>query len=129
MIYLATNTANQECIFTLKEASQFYNVAWSHYLCVLKNANTNTEYFQVLEVVTENDRYTKVKINTWSITDAGTYYYTIYGQNSDTNIDITDESIVGILEVGVLTLESGNGFFDEPTITIPQAIIYNPDGE
>lgn len=126
MIYLSTNTANQACIFTLKEAHEFYNVAFDYYMIVLEGANSKQTLAQVLTVVLENDRYTKVLIDTNGITNAGQYYYTIYGQTSPDNIDPNDDSVVGVLEVGTIILTNDNNYFDQVTTTIPNTIIYEP---
>jgi hypothetical protein len=126
MIYLSTNTANQTCIFTLKESHEFYQLAFDYYLIVLEGANSKQQLAQVLDVITDNERYTKVHIDTNGLTVAGQYYYTIYGQTSPDNTDPNDSSIVGKLEVGTIVLVNDTDYFDEVTTTIPNTIIYEP---
>lgn len=127
MIYLASNTANQTCIMTLKEGREFYQVAFTDYLLILEHSEGTNTLPQVAAVITETDRYTRLNVTTVGLRVAGQYNYYVYGQNSDTNTDPTDESVVGLVEQGILILTENQGYFDEISITIPDTIIYNND--
>ena len=54
---------------------------------------------------------------------SGLYTYTIYGQNSSTNKDPNDASVVGICEIGPARFE-GSRAWNIPTLDIPDNIIY-----
>ena len=80
----------------------------------------------------DNGRYTKIFVSTNSddalngsidLTETGQYYYDVYGQNSDTNLD--PSLAVGLFEVGVCKVRDSLGtYFDVPTINTDQDIIY-----
>lgn len=55
--------------------------------------------------------------------DSGLYTYTIYGQNSTTNTDPTDLSVVGSCTTGTIRL-TASAAWDTPAITIPDNVIY-----
>jgi hypothetical protein len=48
----------------------------------------------------------------------------VYGQNSDSNLDPTDASVVGLVERGSMILSNGTIYFDVSTPTIPVDVIY-----
>lgn len=125
MIYISANTANQTCLMTLKEGREFYQVAFTDYLLILEHSEGTNTLNQVAEVLTETDRYTRLNITTVPLTITGQYNYYVYGQNSDTNLDPNDESVVGLVERGILILTDNQGYFDERIVTIPETIIYN----
>lgn len=112
---------------TLKEGREFYQVAFTDYLLILEHSKGTNTLPQVATVVTETDRYTRLNVTTVGLKVAGQYNYYVYGQNSDTNTDPTDESVVGLVEQGILILTENQGYFDEISITIPDTIIYNND--
>jgi hypothetical protein len=111
MVYLNFNEADQTAYFTLDEGRQYFSEAFTHYLCVLCKADGTTDLeqidlAQVLEVVNENQRTTEVLITTIGLENSGEYAYYIYGQNSSTNIDTDNNSVVGIVEQGSLIVRS-----------------------
>ena len=85
MVYLNTNTANQYAWLSLDEGRQYFNVAFTHYLLVMTYEMTGEQLAQVVTVINENERVTKIRLTTVGLTDAGRYHYEVYGQNSDTN--------------------------------------------
>lgn len=131
MIYLQPNTANNPCYFTLKEKDKELGTV-SNYLIVLTHAISEEKYYFIANVQEDNERYTKVFISTNSedaengsilLTETGQYYYDVYGQNSDTNLD--PANAVGLFEVGICKVVSSLGtYFDVPTIVTDQDIIY-----
>jgi len=58
------------------------------------------------------------------LVDAGRYHYEVYGQNSDSNIDPTNASVVGLIEKSLMILQDGTIFFDVSSPTIPVDVIY-----
>ena len=124
MVYLNTNTANQYAWLSLDEGRQYFNVAFTYYLLVLTYEMTGEQLAQVVEVVNENERVTKIRLTTVGLVDAGKYKYDVYGQNSDENLDPTDASVVGLVESGSMILQDGTIYFDVSSPTIPVDVIY-----
>jgi hypothetical protein len=124
MVYLNTNTANQNAWLSLDEGRQYFNVAFTDYLLILTYEMTGEQLGQVVEVLTENERVTKIRLTTVGLTDAGKYKYDVYGQNSAVNLDPTDASVVGLVERGSMILQDGTIYFDVSSPTIPVDVIY-----
>ena len=129
MIYLTTNTANQQVYLSLDEARQYYSTAFTHYLIILtheENSTTGSDLAQVATIVNETVRVTQLTITTVGLTLAGRYRYEVYGQNSAVNTNPTDAAVVGIVERGYAVLNDNTSWFDVPINTIPNDIIYEP---
>jgi magnesium-transporting ATPase (P-type) len=129
MIYLQTNTSNQQVFLSLDEARQYFATAYTHYLVVLtheENSTTGEKLAQVASIVAENVRITELLITTVSLTLAGRYRYEVYGQNSAVNLDPTNGAVVGLVERGYAVFTQNTTWFDVPVITIPNDIIYEP---
>jgi hypothetical protein len=124
MVYLNTNTANQYAWLSLDEGRQYFNVAFTNYLLVMTYEMTGEELAQVVEVVNENERVTKIRLTTVGLVDAGKYKYDVYGQNSAVNLDPTNASVVGLVERGSMILQDGTIYFDVSSPTIPVDVIY-----
>jgi hypothetical protein len=124
MVYLNTNTANQYAWLSLDEGRAYFNVAFTHYLLVMTYEMTGEQLAQVVEVINENERVTKIRLTTVGLVDAGRYHYEVYGQNSSSNIDPTNASVVGLVEKGLMILQDGTIYFDVSTPTIPVDVIY-----
>jgi hypothetical protein len=124
MVYLNTNTANQYAWLSLDEGRAYFNVAFTHYLLVMTYEMTGEQLAQVVEVINENERVTKIRLTTVGLVDAGRYHYEVYGQNSSSNIDPTNASVVGLIEKGLMILQDGTIFFDVSSPTIPVDVIY-----
>ena len=127
MIYLPVNTANQTIYLSLDEARQYYATPYTHYLVVLtheENSTTGSKLAQVATIVNENVRITQLTITTVGLTLAGRYRYEVYGQNSAVNINPTNAAVVGIVERGYFVLSDNQQYYDVPTDTIPNDIIY-----
>jgi hypothetical protein len=124
MVYLNTNTANQYAWLSLDEGRAYFNVAFTNYLLVMTYEMTGEQLAQVVEVITENERVTKIRLTTVGLVDAGKYKYDVYGQNSAVNLDPTNASVVGLVERGSMILQDGTIFFDVSSPTIPVDVIY-----
>ena len=124
MVYLNTNTANQYAYLSLDEGRAYFNVAFTHYLLVMTYEMTGEQLAQVVEVINENERVTKIRLTTVGLVDAGRYHYEVYGQNSDSNTDPTDASVVGLVEKSLIILQDGTIFFDVSSPAIPVDVIY-----
>jgi len=129
MIYLNTNTANQQVYLSLDEARQYYSTAFTNYLIILtheENSTTGNDLAQVATIVSESVRVTHLTITTIGLTLAGRYRYEVYGQNSAVNTNPTNAAVVGIVERGYAVLNDNTSWFDVPINTIPNDIIYEP---
>ena len=124
MVYLNTNTANQYAWLSLDEGRAYFNVAFTNYLLVMTYEMTGEQLAQVVEVITENERVTKIRLTTVGLVDAGKYKYDVYGQNSNSNLDPTNASVVGLVERGSMILQDGTIYFDVSSPTIPVDVIY-----
>lgn len=128
MITLIANTANQMLFLTLDEARQYYATTFTHYLFILRheeNSEAGVYLAQVVTVIAETQRITQIQVNTTGLTLAGRYRYDVYGQNSSTNLNPTDASVVGLCEQGLCQLTDGTNFFTVPDININNDIVFN----
>lgn len=117
MIYLQFNTASQTAYFTLDEGRSFYSTSFTHYLLVMVLdgvgvEQSGTKLAQVLSVANENTRATEVVLTTVGLTNHGTYQYYVYGQNSSSNIDPLNVSVVGLVERGTLIIQNTTDSFE-----------------
>lgn len=121
MIQLETNTADQEIVLTLWEGRNYYDVPFTDYLLIIvreERVNTGLELAQVPEILFDSERYTRLSLTTETLTTPGRYRYTVYGQNSSSNLDPNDASVVGEIEQGWFNLVSNETYFEEPNLTI-----------
>lgn len=128
MIYLNTNTANQIIRLSLDEARQYYSQTYTHYLLVLtheENSVAGTSLAQVCSIIGENQRYTILNISTIGLTIAGRYRYEVYGQNSSSNLNPNDASVVGLCEIGWGDMVDNSVPYSIQNIVITNDIIYN----
>lgn len=129
MIYLFTNQPNQQVFLSLDETRQYFATAFTDYLIVLtheENSTTGTDLAQVANILNETVRITQLQISTVGLTLAGRYRYEVYGQNSNSNTNPTSGVVIGLLERGYAVLKDNTTWFDVPTDTIPNDIIYEP---
>jgi hypothetical protein len=133
MIKLIPNTADNEVYLTLREAKKFLP-SFDTYLMQIENTVSGEDWFLILELETSNERYSKAIISTNAndplnssilLEQTGQFYYTIFGQNSATNLD--PSNTVGIVERGVVHVQTQQEYYNVPDITIPDAIIYYND--
>ncbi len=128
MIYLSTDTSNQLIRLSLDESRQYFSTAFTHYLFILQheeNSTAGVDLKQVATIVGENQRITILNVTTASLTLAGRYRYMVYGQNSSSNTNPTDASVVGLCEIGYAILSDGSTAYDVQNITIQDDVIYN----
>jgi ABC-type enterochelin transport system ATPase subunit len=85
---------------------------------------TGEQLAQVVTVINENERVTKIRLTTVGLVDAGRYHYEVYGQNSSSNIDPTNAAVLGLIEKSLMILQDGTIYFDVSTPTIPVDVIY-----
>lgn len=114
------------------EARKFL-ASFTDYLVVLRNDASEETYAFIANVTYDNERYSQFRISTALdnptagnilLTESGLYTYTIYGQNSDTNLDPEDASVVGVCEVGACRILFDGQAYDFDTPTIPDNVIY-----
>lgn len=128
MNILFTNTLNQTLRLTLDEGRQYFSTAYTHYLLVLtheENSTTGTDLAQVPQIVAENQRITTLNVTTVGLTLVGRYRYEVYGQNSPSNLNPSDDSVVGLVEIGWIDLVDTTEYYEIPNITIQDDVIYN----
>jgi len=108
MIYLNHNEANQTIHLTLSEARSFFADSFTHYLVVFQyednTDDSNNRLAQVATIVTENERDTELTVTTVGLENSGQYFYVVYGQNSSSNTDPQNVTVVGKCEQGRLIL-------------------------
>lgn len=128
MIYLTTDTASQVVRLSLDEARQYYATPFTHYLLILtheENSVVGVSLAQVPTIVSESQRITTMSITTTSLTLSGRYRYEVYGQNSASNLDPESPSVVGICERGWSVMSDSTNYYNVPTITLNNDVIYN----
>ena len=127
MIYLHVNQAGQDAWLSLDEARQYYSTPFTDYLLIItheENSIAGSSLAQVPVVAMENVRITHLQVTTAGLTLAGRYRYEVYGQNSAVNTDPKDASVVGLLQRGTMVLTDNQQYFDVPSTTINNDIIY-----
>lgn len=115
MITLAPNTSGQKIYTTAYQGRILLDESFSDYLILFYQGAGSVEYAFIGNVNTDNPRYTAFDIDT--DTDAptsgnvlipdninGIFYYIIYGQNSDSNLDPMDSVVVGEVERGYVRI-------------------------
>lgn len=131
MIRLQPDTASQT-IYVSPFQARKYLATFTNYLIEFTSQATSEKFIVVLDVVKDNARYTTATIGTHNnspitgdikMTDTGFYTYRILGQNSGSNLDPEDGSVVGECEVGVLQI-IGAKAWDIPDISIPNNVVY-----
>lgn len=131
MIRLLPNTARNIVYLTLKEKDRDLGTV-SNYLLLLEHQISRQKYYLILDTNEDNERYTKATIGTNTddavngsiqITETGLYWYFVYGQNSESNLD--PDSAVGLFEKGVCNVkDTESDYYNVPDITIATDTIY-----
>lgn len=131
MIHLQPNASAQTAYFSPFQARKFL-ASFTHYLIVFRSVATEATYACVLDVFADNARYTQVDISTDAddgvnssvlITESGLYTFTIYGQNSSSNLDPTNADVIGVCETGTCRIAAESAWQTE-NISIPDNVIY-----
>jgi hypothetical protein len=128
MNYLATNNAGQILRLTLNETRQYFAQTFTHFLLIItheENSTAGDSIAQVPTITLENQRITELIVTTVGLTLAGRYRYYVYGQNSAVNLDPTNAAVVGLCKIGTIDLSNLTQFYDVPSITITDDIIYD----
>lgn len=132
MLYLSPNTSGQTLYTTAYEGRQWLSEAFEQYLIVFYQNMGDTSYAFIGNVDSDNYRYTNFDIDTNDDDPTngnilipeeinGFFNYIIYGQNSTTNLDPLDSSVVGEVERGYLRILDPETAFNNdntPTPTI-----------
>jgi hypothetical protein len=124
---LLIDTAGQTIRLTLNEGRSYYSELFSDYLVVITREEKSPSGLllaQVATLILENERYTEIEITTEGLTTTGQYRYVVYGQNSDSNTNPNDASVVGEVEQGWIKLTGDTELYNVPTITISNDKIY-----
>ena len=132
MIHLNPNSSSPQSIYlTLSEMRKDFAV-FTNYLVLFQSMASKEDYYFIGNVDTDNARYTTLEVYTNEdsrtsgkvlLTESGIYTYKVWGQNSSTNLNPTDDAVVALLEQGTLNVAGATGY-DIPDITIPDNIIY-----
>jgi hypothetical protein len=128
MNYLTTNTAGQTLRLTLNETRQYFAQTFTHFLLIItheENSTAGDSISQVPVIVLENQRITQLTVTTVGLTLQGRYRYYVYGQNSAVNLDPNNAAVVGLCKIGTIELVNSTQYYDVPSITITDDIIYN----
>lgn len=128
MNYLTTNTAGQTLRLTLNETRQYFAQTFTHFLLIItheENSTAGDSISQVPVIVLENQRITQLTVTTVGLTLQGRYRYYVYGENSAVNLDPNNAAVVGLCKIGTIELVNSTQYYDVPSITISDDIIYN----
>ena len=130
MLYLIPNTSGQSLYVTAYEGRALLDESFTDYLVVLNQTLGSESFAFIANVETDNYRYSKFLIDTDDDDPtngnllvpeniSGTFSYTIYGQNSSTNLDPLDSVVVGVIEIGTLIFVSETEYYNQNNIPIP----------
>ena len=127
MIYLQTDTSNQELLLPLYDSHYLLNdgswIDYTHYLLIITNETSSQVLAQVPIVSSENERITTLLVDTTGLISSGRYRYDVYVQNSNTNTNPTDASVLGLTHKGWGELKNNAQYYNVPTITMPEDVI------
>jgi len=131
MIRLQPNTATQTFYVSPYSAKKYLST-FTHYLIEFKEMSTSATYRFIANVTTDNERYTQIAIGTNTndaingsikVENSGYYTFTIWGQNSSSNLDPTDASVAGECQQGLLQIVAQEAW-NIPSIDIPNNVVY-----
>ena len=126
MLILTPNQANQTARLTLNEGRTKLG-DYTHYLLILSFDDTGVEtdntLAQVITVTEESARVTTFTCTTVGLDYQGKYWYKVYGQNSASNTDPEDASVVGLVEQGSAIITNNASQYVDTTTT-DNATIY-----
>ena len=132
MIHLNPNSATEQKVYlTLQEMKKDFDT-FANYLVLFQSMASREDYYFIGDVETDNARYTGLSIFTnlddplngdILLEETGQYFYKVWGQNSTTNLDPTDATVVALIEEGTLDVTGAVGY-NIPTIDVPDNVIY-----
>jgi len=127
MIYLQKNIASNDIYLTLYEWKK--DIAFTNYLFKLVHQTSFKEYFFVGNVITDNERYTKINVdtnidgtNSILLNENGYLYYYVYAQNSDSNLD--PANAIQEIERGIVSVPSGDTYYTPNSAPIDDTVYY-----
>jgi len=127
MIYLQKDTASNDIFLTLYEWKK--DVSFTNYLFKLVHQTSYKEYFFVGNVITDNERYTKINVatnldgtNSILLNESGYLYYYVYAQDSDTNLD--PANAIQEIERGIVSVPSGDTYYTPNSAPIDDTVYY-----
>lgn len=124
MIYLDCDTASQEVHSTLFEGRiKLLPSLFTHYLVQFSNEQSGQVYYSVPVIDDETERMTTLIVDTTGILLAGRYEYIVYGQNSSTNIDPNNASVVGEVERGIAIFTDTKTYYETIETNAPADIV------
>ena len=132
MIHLNPNSVTEQKVYlTLQEMKKDFDT-FANYLVLFQSMASREDYYFIGDVETDNPRYTALSIFTnlddplngdILLEETGQYFYKVWGQNSTTNLDPTDTTVVALIEEGTLDVTGAVGY-NIPTIDVPDNVIY-----
>ena len=126
------DAANQQVVVTLKEKWKDFDTTPDSYLMKLTNTSGSGTYYLIPIVLSDNDRYTLLRINTNAnaptsgsieLEESGEYAYTIYGQTGTSNLSPTNAAVIGVFEIGTLFVNATAYTEDIDDTAIPNTFI------
>jgi hypothetical protein len=132
MIYVDPDSNNQQVVVTLKEKWKDFDTTPDSYLLKLTNTSHSGTYYVIPIVLSDNDRYTLLRINTNAnaptsgsieLEESGEYAYTIYGQTGTSNLDPDNAAVIGVFEIGTLFVNAVAYTEDVDDTAIPNTFI------
>ena len=105
---------------------------FTNYLVIFKEMATGKEFAVKPNVITDNERETKMNIATSVdlplsgavlIKNSGLYTYTIWAMQDDNTLEPDQQNALGILETGVARFGAESAW-TTPTISIPDNVVY-----
>jgi hypothetical protein len=124
MLYMLPDTPSQQIYLTLYEGRSYFTTAFTNYLMILTYEMSGQSFAQVVDILSENERITKLQVTTEDIVKSGRYHLEVYGQNSTTNLDPADASVVGLVERGLAFISTDAVYYDVSSPSIPTDIVY-----
>lgn len=118
---------------TLSEGRLLYGDC-TNYLIELRNELTTKISYVIPTILNENERVTRLLISTDAddpvngyvlLTASARYSYKVFGQNSSTNLDPYDVSVLGLYEQGYIDVPFTQNSYEQQTFIIPSDIEYN----
>ena len=129
MIRIQPNSVSQTIYVSPFQARKFLPTI-TYYLLELEDIQSGEKFYVIPTVSVDNDRYSTFTFNTNAdagatgsvlIKGSGQYIFTIYGQSNNTNLDPTDASVLGSMQVGPCEVVGVN-IATFPTISIPNIL-------
>ena len=133
MIHLNPNSATEQTVYlTLQEMKKDF-ATFANYLVLFQSMASREDYYFIGDVCNRQSRGTPRSLFSPTSTialngnilleETGQYFYKVWGQNSTTNLDPTDTTVIALIEEGTLDVTGAVGY-NIPTIDVPDNVIY-----